>query len=319
MKVVIVGAGGIGQHIAAQLGEAGHEVVLGSRSGTRVGTGVTPNPQRVTSATVDASDPRALTALANGADVLVNAVNPPYTRWPELWPPLAQGFLAAAEASGAALMTVGNLYGYGPGSSPMTEATPLAATGAKGRVRADMWREALAAHQQGRVRVTELRASDYFGPGAGDAVSYLNRFAIAPAMAGRTARHIRGDMQAPHSWTYIADIARLAVAVAESDHDGTDWGRPWHVPTAAPRTMSQVAADVAEVAGVPAHEPRLYPAVVRWGMRVVPLIRELDETAYQFDRPFVLDASAAEKRFGLTPTGWRDALASTVAWQRSRG
>src|SRR2546430_4109535 len=40
---------------------------------------------------------------------------------------------------------------------PLTEAAPLAATGPKGRVRARVWQDALAAHQAGRVRVTEVR------------------------------------------------------------------------------------------------------------------------------------------------------------------
>ena len=63
------------------------------------------------------------------------------------------------------LVTIGNLYGYGPVDGPMTEDTPLAATGAKGRVRNRMWADALAAHRAGRVRVTEVRGSDYVGAG----------------------------------------------------------------------------------------------------------------------------------------------------------
>jgi nucleoside-diphosphate-sugar epimerase len=125
-------------------------------------------------------------------------------------------------------------------------------------------------------------------------------------------------VDAPHSWTYLADIARLAVAVAETDRTGADWGRAWHVPTSAPVTMREVAAQVAEVAAVAAHEPRLYPWLLRKALRVVPLIRELDETAYQFDRPFVLDSSEAQQRFGLAPTPWHDALAETVRWMKAQ-
>ena len=53
---------------------------------------------------------------------------------------------------------------------PITEATPLAATGRKGRVRARVWQDALAAHQAGRVRVAEVRAADFVGPGAQSAM-----------------------------------------------------------------------------------------------------------------------------------------------------
>lgn len=124
---------------------------------------------------MDAADLVALHTLATGADVLVNAVNPPYTRWAEMWPSMAAAFLGAAERSGAGLMIVSNLYGYGPVTAPMTESTPLAATGVKGGVRARMWRDALEADQEGRLRAVELRASDYFGPGATAGMSYLNR------------------------------------------------------------------------------------------------------------------------------------------------
>jgi nucleoside-diphosphate-sugar epimerase len=319
MKAVVIGAGGIGQQIAQQLGDAGHEVVLASRSGTGIGPDISTTPSAaVRVARVDASDLVALHELATGADVLVNAVNPPYTRWPELWPPMAAAFLGAAERSGAGLLIVSNLYGYGPVAGPMTESTPLATTGVKGGIRAQMWRDALDGHQAGRLRAVELRASDYFGPGATDGMSYLNQYAIAPAVRGRTAQHVRGNVDASHSWTYLSDIARLAVAVAETDRDGTDWGRAWHVPTTAPVTMREVAAQVAEIAGVTAHDPRLYPWLVRKALRVVPLIRELDETDYQFDRPFILDSSQAQQRFGLAPTPWRDALAETARWMKSR-
>ena len=47
----------------------------------------------------------------------------------------------------------------------MTEDLPLRPTTVKGRVRAQMWQDALAAHEAGRIRATEARASDFVGPG----------------------------------------------------------------------------------------------------------------------------------------------------------
>ncbi len=317
MRVIIIGAGGIGQHLAQQLGAGGHDVVLGSRSGSGIGPSVSRTPsRRITTVQVDAVDRSAVLRLCRGADALVNAVNPPYTKWAVEWPPMAESFLAAAEQTGAGLLTIGNLYAYGIVSAPMTETQPLAPNGVKSRVRADMWRQALAAHEAGRVRAVEIRPSDYFGPGAGMRVSYLNRFAIAPAMRGRRAHHIRGDLSAPHTWSYVNDIAALSVAVLEADHDGPDWGRPWHVPSPAPRTLTQVANDVARITGEPPQSPTRLAKPLAWALRVVPLIRELDETAHQFERPFILDASAAERRFGLQPTVWDQALSDTVAAMR---
>jgi len=302
---VIVGAGAIGRSTAAQLVERGHEVTIASRSGTDpVLAGVRP-------VAVDAADPEALAELAAGAATLVNAVNPrQYHAWARDWPPVAAAMLAAAEASGAALLTVSNLYGYGPVDAPMTEATPLRPAGTKGAVRARMWQDALAAHEAGRIRASELRASDYFGPGAGARVSMLNDFVIAPAAAGRTVRLITGGPDVAHSWTYLGDIGTLAAVLATDDRA---WGRPWHVPTAPPRTVREVAADVAGLASRPAPRVSPLPGVVRAAARISPTVRALDETRYQFERPFVLDSSQAEAAFGLAPTPWAEALAATVA------
>ncbi len=319
MKAVVVGAGGIGQWTAHQIGMAGGDVILASRSGRGVGPGVsaTPHP-RVTAVQVDATHATELAELATGADVIVNAVNPPYTDWEEKWPPMATGFLEAAERSGAALLIIGNLYAYGHPTTAMIEgATREAPNGHKGRVRAKMWHDAEALHEAGRIRAVELRAADYFGPGVSGGMSYLNQYAIGPAMAGKTARHIMGVVDAPHSWTYVPDIGRLAAAIAASDPAGDAWGRVWHVPTSPAKSLTDVAGDTAAIAGVPARTPRPYPAFVRAMLRVSPLIRELDEMAPAFMAPYVLDSSAAQQRFSLAPTPWREALEETVTWLRA--
>src|SRR6266581_7409702 len=174
---LVVGAGVIGSRVAGMLAERGDRVSVVSRHGS--------GPAElagVTRVAADAADTGTMARLAEGASVIYNCVNPPYHRWPADWPPIAASVLAAAERSGAVLVTLSNLYGYGPAVSggavsggydeahPMTEATPLAATGRKGRVRARVWQDALAAHQAGRVRVAEVRGSDFIGPGAASAL-----------------------------------------------------------------------------------------------------------------------------------------------------
>ena len=74
--------------------------------------------------------------------------------------------VTAAERTDALLVSLENLYGYGPtDGAPMTEDLPLNATTSKGRVRAAMTAELLAAAQSGRVRIAIGRASDFFGAG----------------------------------------------------------------------------------------------------------------------------------------------------------
>ncbi len=165
---VIVGTGPVGAGTALRLAEAGHEV----RTVTRSGRG--PSHPHIERIAADAVRSDTLAALATEADAIYNCANPPYHRWAAEWPPLAAAILDAAERTGAVLVTTSNLYGYGPVDHPITEDDPLAATFTNGYVRAQMWNDAIAAHRDGRVRVTEARASDFFGPGLTD-TSQLGR------------------------------------------------------------------------------------------------------------------------------------------------
>jgi nucleoside-diphosphate-sugar epimerase len=299
---LVVGAGVIGSRVAGMLAERGDRVRVVSRHGS--------GPAGVAA---DAADAGAMARLAEGAAVIYNCVNPPYHRWPADWPPIAASVLAAAEHSGAVLVTLSNLYGYGPRvpggydeAHPITEATPLAATGRKGRVRARVWQDALAAHQAGRVRVAEVRAADFVGPGAQSAIGE------------RIVRHVRqeknvsvlGRADRPHTWSFTDDVARMLVTA------GTDpraWGRAWHVPSNEPLSQRQVIDDFARAAGVGQVRIGQIPSVVLRGMGLVwPLMRELRETEYQFRDDFVMDSSAAQATFGLKPAPWEEIVAVTV-------
>ncbi|GAA2740247.1 NAD-dependent epimerase/dehydratase family protein [Terrabacter aerolatus] len=314
---LVLGAGGVGRSTTTALVELGDTVTLASRSG-HVSQRAWEEGHReaVEVVAVDAGDAAALTALARGAASIVNAVNPPsYMTWDTDWPPIATATLTAAEQSGAGLVIIGNLYGYGEVAAPMREDDPLRPAGHKGRLRADMWTEALARHEEGRLRVTELRSSDYFGPGTTARTSYLNDIVIDALLAGRPPFVPAGRADAPHSWTYVPDVGRFAARVAGGD-DG--WGRAWHVPTAPARTFDEAAADVARLAGVKQRRVRVLPRPLGTAAGLaVPFMRELRETRHQFERPFVLDSELTQRRFGLAPTPWDDALATTIADRRA--
>ncbi|MBB5828754.1 NAD-dependent epimerase/dehydratase family protein [Micromonospora carbonacea] len=301
---VIVGAGPVGTATAHLLAAAGERV----RVVTRRGTG--PEHPAVERVAADAADPDRLAALADGAVALYNCANPAYHRWATDWPPLAAALLTAAGRAGAVLATVGNLYGYGPVDGPMTEDTPTSAGGTKGQVRNRMWAEAVAAHRAGRVRVTEVRGSDYLGVGALSVPMML----LPRVLDGRRVV-LPVDFDAPHTWTYVDDVARTLVRAAAVERA---WGRAWHVPSPPAVSARELAVRAAALADAPA--PRLtrlpYPALWLGGL-VNPFVRELRETAYQFDRPFLMDSTAATATLGIEPTPLGSALAQTAAALRA--
>jgi nucleoside-diphosphate-sugar epimerase len=299
---VIVGKGPVGTTTADELFARGHTVRVLSRSGGR-------STDAVEHRQVDATDPRALTEAARGAEALYNAVNPAYHRWPTDWPPIAAALLTAAERTGAVLVTMSNLYGYGRPSGPMTPETPLAATDAKGVVRARMWADALAAHQAGRVRVTEARAADFVGPQVPGAASHLSR-QLPSLQEGRRA-WVVGDPDVPRSWGYLPDVA---ATLATLGTDERALGRAWHVPSAPPRSQRQAITDLAEALGVPPVPVTgiAWPVLRAVGL-VAPMMRDVVAVRHQFDQEFVTDATATTAAFGLAATPWDEVVRATVA------
>lgn len=304
---VIVGAGPVGAALAERLVREGHRVQVLTRSGRG------PERAGVQRVALDAGDSDALTAQVEGAEVLYNCANPAtYSEWESAWPRLASSILTAAERTSAVLVTASNLYGYGPVDVPMTRSTPLHPSDHKGALRVRMWQDALAAHEAGRVRVTETRASDYIGPTLPVASGLLPRYAQA-TLAGRTAT-VFADPDQPHTWTAIDDVA---ATLAVLGRDERAWGSAWIVPSNPPRTARQVLQELGANAGVdgPPRLRKIPRGMLRAGALVVPLLREVNGVLYQFDAPFIADGAETTALFGIAPTPWQPLIETTArAW-----
>lgn len=299
---VVVGAGPVGRHVAAQLAARGSHVTVVTRSGRDTGL------DGVTHLALDASDADALSRAADGAAVLYNCANPgDYTQWEKVWPPLAAALLTTAERTGAVYAITGNLYPYGPVDGPMAEDLPDAATDHKGVLRARLWADALAAHRAGRARVVEVRSSDFVGPGVGTN-GHVSRV-VPAALRGRAVTMI-GRTDLPHSFTDVQDAARTLVAAAA---DPGALGRTWHTPSNPPRTQREALTDVLASVGRPPVRVRSLrgPGLAAAGL-FSPLLRELRDLAYQWERPYVLDDTASRDRFGIEPTPWDEVCRRTA-------
>jgi nucleoside-diphosphate-sugar epimerase len=304
--VVFGATGGIGRALVAELQRRGRTVRAVSRRGEA--------PEGAEGVAADGADRAEAAAAARGAGVVYHCVNPGYTRWPELLPPVSRSILGAAKSSDAKLVYADNLYAYGTVEGRLREDLPQTASGPKGRTRVEVADEMLAAHRQGQARVTIARASDYYGPGGANSTSGEPVF--GRVVAGKRPLWI-GRLDVPHSFHYLHDIARGLVTLAERPESD---GEVWHLPAAEPLTAQQFLDLVFEAAGrpAPAKAQIAGPAVLAVAGIFSPTLRELRETAYQFRRPFVIDSSKFERAFGrLEPTPHREAVARTVEWFRS--
>ncbi len=305
--VVLGASGAAGSAILTALVDGGFD----ARGVNRSGPGPAA-PDGVDWRTADATSAESLRGALQGADVIHMAAQPPYHRWPQEFPAMMQRVVDAAVAAGARrLVMVDNLYAYGPGASPMTEASPQAATDAKGRTRAAMADALLAVHHEGRIEVVIGRASDYFGPNADN--SGITALAIEPA-AGRGKLRWMGSMDAPHSCAYMPDVARAFVALGSAPDTA---GRIWHLPHAPAVT----GADFLALVNASLPEPRATALVSRRMLRLAApfhrISRESLPLAYQWTEPFLVDDSAFRARFPeFASTPMPQAVAATVAQYR---
>jgi nucleoside-diphosphate-sugar epimerase len=306
LHVVLGASGGAGGAVVRELSRRGVRVRAVSRSG---GGAALPGIERLAADVTHADD---AVRACEGATVVYHCVNPPYTEWARVIPPLTESVLRGAETAGARLVVADNLYMYGEVSAPMTESTPVAATGRKGKLRAEATERLLAASADGRVRVTIGRASDFYGPGVTNAI--LGDRAFEPLLADKTL-YLLGNVDVPHTYTFIDDFARALVTLGRHEEA---LGRVWHTPNAETLTTRENVKLAARLAGT---TPTIRAA--RWWLvnvlgLVNPLFRELRETIHQFERPWVVDHSAYARAFGVDITPHMDAMKQTLDWYRDR-
>ena len=299
---VIFGTGPVGLATANALLRRNHQVRLVNRSGKA------PSPEGAEVVAADALDPAQAGRAVAGASVVYGCAQPAYTRWPQDFPPLQRAILNAVADAGAKLVLADNLYMYGEVDGPIHEDLPYAAATRKGKTRAAMAEEALAAHDEGRVRVAIGRASDFYGPFVTD--SALGARVFGPLLAGKTAQLV-GNPDQPHTYTFIGDFGEALAVLGEREEAD---GQAWHVPNAQTRSTREVITKAFELAGKAPKMSAMGRFMMRLGGIFIPGARETVEMMYEFEQPFVVDDGKFRRAFGDLSTPVDEALEQTLRW-----
>jgi nucleoside-diphosphate-sugar epimerase len=307
---VVAGAGPVGAGLALQLAELGHTVKLVTRSGTALG-----HP-RITAVKGDVGNADWFADVCVGAASVVNAINPPYGSWAKDWPPVHQSLMNAAQRAGAVLVSMENLYGYGRPAHPggvMRDGDALRPCSEKGRVRAEMSEEIFAAVAKGSLQAVSIRASDFYGPGVTDAT--MGERGIKQLLGGKAVQVI-GRTDVPHTVSYMPDVVR-AMTIAVTDE--RSWGRSWHAPSADALTQHQMWHLLGTAAGVQRVKLQALHGLPRRAVGLVmPIVRQIEEVAYQFDEPWVMDSTPFTEKFGLHATQFATGARETMEWWTER-
>jgi len=303
---VVFGTGAVGRAVMQELLERGERVRMVNRSGRTAEI-----PDGVEVAAADLFDAQQVRSAVKGAAVAYQCAAPGYTRWTHDFPRMQQAILLGLEGSDVKLVLAENMYAYGRADVPMTEDLPYRPVSRKGAVRAAMSAAAFAAHQDGRVRVTAARGSDYFGPWG--LTTAMGERVFYPLLGGKAAQ-VTGRADLPHSLTYTGDFGRAMVVLGEAD--AAD-GHAWHVPNDRPRmTQGEFVRLAAGIIGVEPRMAGMGKMMMRLGGLFVPEAREMVEMMYEFKEPFLVDSSRFEHTFGMSATGMEESIRRTIRWYR---
>ncbi len=305
---VIFGAGPVGQGVAQELIKRGKTVKMINRSGKKPEGA----PNGLMMVAGDVFDVATAKALAQGATHVYQCTNPPYDKWPEQFPTLQANTLEAAASAGAKYIVTDNLYMYGDtNGQPLREDSPYLAHTRKGKVRAEMAESLMVAHRSGKVRAAVARASDYYGLRATNSAAGDRMFGFA--VQGK-AVSVPGNLDLPHTYTYVDDFAKALVTLGERDEA---LGQVWHVPNAETLTTRQFVTLIYEELGQPPKMSGMGRLMMSIGGLFIPAAREVVEMMYEFEKPFVVDSSKFTRTFGVQGTPLREAIKTTVAWYKA--
>lgn len=243
---------------------------------------------------VETNDRAVAVKEARGTDIVLHALNAPYTGWAQHALPLAYSAIEAAEQSGATLIFPGNVYNYGAGMpAVLDELTPMQPTSRKGKLRNEVELRLREASDRG-VRTIILRAGDFFGRGQG---SWFDLVLIKELAKNRIT--YPGPLDVVHEWAYLPDYiaALIRVATIRSTLEPfAAFGFPGHAVTG-----QEFVSAIAKASG-----RHLKIGHINWWMMrtfgsIWKMGRELTEIGYLWEVPHRIDGSKLVAAIGKVP------------------
>jgi nucleoside-diphosphate-sugar epimerase len=301
----ILGAGGaIGIELAKALPAYTDQIRLVSRHPERV------NPTDELLA-ADLTLPEEVDRAVQGSSVVYVTVGFPYDAkiWEAHWPRFMKAVLAACSKYNCKLVFFDNIYMYDPAYlDGMTETTPSNPPSRKGRVRDKIAKMVMDAVQEGKITALIARSADFYGPHI-DNTSMLNEMVFKPLSKGKKANWM-SSADHKHSFTYTPDAGK-ATAILGNTEDA--YNQVWHLPTA-PDPMTGKGWIEAIAAALGAKPGYLVASrLMVWFIGLfVPVMREMPEMLYQYDRDYDFNSDKFEKRFNFVPTSYAEGIQAVV-------
>ena len=304
MQTILGSGGAIGTELAKALTQHTSDVRLVSRTPQRVNPTDHMHP-------TDLTKPADVQKAVAGSEIVYLTVGLPYDIkvWQSTRPLIMKNVIDACKTHRTKLVFFDNMYMYDPDYlNSMTEETPIKPVSKKGIVRAELVKMLLNEVESGALQAIIARSADFYGPSIGN-TSVLTETVFRNLSEGKKANWL-GSANYRHSFTYTPDAGR-ATALLGNTADA--FNQVWHLPTAPnPLTGQEWIEAIAKEMGV---EPgfRVVPKPMARIMGLfLPIMRELAEMMYQYERDYVFKSDKFEKRFDFAPTPYLEGIRNIV-------
>lgn len=304
MQTILGSGGAIGIELAKSLKEFTNEIRLVSR-----------NPEKVNETdelmSADLLNAEDVQKAVEGSSLVYVTVGFPYSAkvWAQNWPVFINNVIEACAMHTCKLVFFDNIYMYDPNYlNGMTEETPINPCSKKGKIRAEIAKKIMDAAREGKIKALIARSADFYGPKIQN-TSMLTETVFKPLSNGKKANWM-SSVNFKHSFTYTPDAGK-ATAILGNAEDA--YNQVWHLPTAEnPPTGKEWIEMIAKELGTKAKYQAAPKLIVRIMGLFVPIMAEMVEMMYQYDREYVFNSEKFEKRFNFKPTPYSDGIKEII-------
>lgn len=305
MKQTILGAGGaIGIELAKALPTYTSDIRLVGR-----------NPKKINSADeifkADLTNRDQVFKAVEGSEVVYLMVGFDYNTklWQQMWPPLIKNVIDAGLEYNFKLVFFDNVYSIGGDNvKHITENSPISPTSKKGEVRAEVEKLILESIEKGKLNAIIARSADFFS-GVKDKSLLMNM--VYDNLAKKKKAQWFCNAKVIHSIGYTPDLGK-GTAILGNSKDA--YNQIWNLPTDPQKITGE---DWINLFAKEMQTSNQYQVLPGWGMKAlglfVPILKEMYEMRYQYDRDYYFDSSKFNNHFNYTPTKNAEAVKKTVA------
>lgn len=303
MQTILGANGTIGTLLAKELRAYTDQIRLVSRNPRKVNVTDEILPS-------DLRDASLVEKAIEGSEIVYLVIGFEYKLkiWQEYWPNLVRAVIDACIKFNSKLVFFDNIYMYDKGEiTHMTETSKINPPSKKGKVREEIATLIMDKVKEGKLQALIARAADFYGPG--NDKSILIETVYKNLKKGKRSNWLI-DANKKHSFTYTPDAAK-ATAILGNSPDA--YNQIWHLPT------DKNSLTGKEWVNLFAKEMNVSPKLTvlpLWIIKALgifmPLMREMPEMMYQYDRDYFFDSSKFEHYFNYTPVKNEDAVRTIV-------